>query len=92
MAEEKSKLQRLFEAGEFVVTGEIGPPRGADVEHVHKAAEGLRGVIDAANVTDNQTSILRMSSIAGVLLAQQKNSGRCCPDDLQGQEQNSHSE
>lgn len=72
MAEEKSKLQRLFEAGEFVVTGEIGPPRGADGAHIHKAAEELRGIIDAANVTDNQTSILRMSSIAGAILAQQK--------------------
>lgn len=72
MAEEKSRLQKLFEAGEFVVTGEIGPPRGADAEHIHKAAEGLNGIIDAANVTDNQTSILRMSSIAGAILAQQK--------------------
>jgi methylenetetrahydrofolate reductase (NADPH) len=72
MAEEKSRLQSLFEAGHFVVTGEIGPPMGADTGHVYKAAEALKGVIDAANVTDNQTSILRMSSIAGALLAQQK--------------------
>jgi methylenetetrahydrofolate reductase (NADPH) len=72
MAEEKSRLQSLFEAGQFVVTGEIGPPMGADSSHVYKAAEELRGVIDAANVTDNQTSILRMSSIAGSLLAQEK--------------------
>jgi len=72
MVEEKGRLQRLFEAGEFVVTGEVGPPMGADASHVYHAAEALNGVIDAANVTDNQTSILRMSSIAGSLLVQQK--------------------
>ena len=72
MSEDKSRLQRLFEAGEFAVTGEIGPPKGADASSVLKAAEELNGIIDAANVTDNQTSILRMSSIAGSLLAQSK--------------------
>lgn len=72
MAEEKSRLQSLFEAGHFVVTGEIGPPMGADTGHVYKAAEELKGYVDAANVTDNQTSILRMSSIGGSFLAQQK--------------------
>jgi len=72
MAEERSRLQSLFEAGEFVVTGEIGPPMGADTAHVYHVAEELKGIIDAANVTDNQTSILRMSSIAASLLAQQK--------------------
>jgi len=72
MAEEKSRLQRLFETGEFVVTGEVGPPMGADAEHVLHAAEVLSSTIDAVNVTDNQTSILRMSSIAASLLVQQK--------------------
>lgn len=72
MGEEKSRLQRLFETGEFVVTGEVGPPMGADAEHVLHAAEVLNSTIDAVNVTDNQTSILRMSSIAASLLVQQK--------------------
>lgn len=72
MSEEKSRLQRLFESGAFVVTGEVGPPMGADAGHVYHAAEALTGIIDAANVTDNQTSILRMSSIAASLLVQQK--------------------
>ena len=62
----------MFEAGEFVITGEVGPPMGADTDHVYHSAEALSGIIDAANVTDNQTSILRMSSIAASLLVQQK--------------------
>ncbi|MDR1573902.1 MAG: methylenetetrahydrofolate reductase [Clostridiales Family XIII bacterium] len=70
--EKKSRLQRLFEAGTFVVTGEVGPPMGADADHVYRAAEALNGVTDAANVTDNQASVLRMSSIAASLLVQRK--------------------
>ncbi len=59
-----SKLEKLLTAGHFVVTGELGPPRGADVEVIKKKAEHLRGVVDAINVTDNQTSVVRMSSLA----------------------------
>jgi methylenetetrahydrofolate reductase (NADPH) len=70
MENKGSKLQALFEAGEFVVTGEVGPPMGADTEHVTGAADKLLGYIDAANITDNQTSILRMSSIAAACLTQ----------------------
>ena len=66
----KSRLRTLFEAGEFVVTGEIGPPMGAEASHVEEAANSLCGCIDAANITDNQTSILRMSSIGAALLVQ----------------------
>jgi methylenetetrahydrofolate reductase (NADPH) len=59
-----STLEKVLEAGEFAVTGELGPPKGTDVEVVTKKAEHVRGVVDAVNVTDNQTSIVRMSSIA----------------------------
>jgi methylenetetrahydrofolate reductase (NADPH) len=59
-----SALERLLDAGVFVVTGEAGPPRGTDVDVLRKKAELLRGSIDAVNVTDNQTSIVRMSSVA----------------------------
>jgi methylenetetrahydrofolate reductase (NADPH) len=65
-----SRLQKLFEAGRFVVTAEIGPPMSADVSHVENAADRLRGIADAVNVTDNQTAIVRMSSLAGACLAQ----------------------
>jgi methylenetetrahydrofolate reductase (NADPH) len=66
-----SKLERLLEAGQFVVTGECGPPKGADVEKLKKKAEYLVGNVDAVNVTDNQTAIVRMSSIgASAVLVQ----------------------
>jgi methylenetetrahydrofolate reductase (NADPH) len=59
-----SNLEKILEKGEFVVTGELGPPKGNDVEVIKTKAAYLRGYVDAINVTDNQTSIVRMSSIA----------------------------
>ena len=59
-----SNLEKLFEKGEFVITGELGPPKGTDVEVVKKKAAMLKGNVDAVNITDNQTAIVRMSSIA----------------------------
>ncbi len=49
---------------QFVVTGELGPPRGCDAEAVRKKAVMLKGSVDAVNITDNQTAIVRMSSMA----------------------------
>lgn len=69
---EKSKLQKILEAGNFSVTAEIGPPVSADAEVVAQKARALKGFIDAANVTDNQTAIVRMSSIAASCLALQE--------------------
>lgn len=69
---EKSKLQQILESGQFSVTAEIGPPISADAEIVREKARELRGVIDAANVTDNQTAIVRMSSIAASCLSLQE--------------------
>jgi len=59
-----SNLQQLLFDGKFVVTGECGPPRGSDPEIVRNKAQLLKGFVDAVNVTDNQTAIVRMSSIA----------------------------
>ena len=59
-----SNLEQLVAAGHFVVTGELGPPKGWDREVIERKGEQLRGVVDAVNVTDNQTAIVRMSSIA----------------------------
>jgi len=67
MAEEKSKLQSLFEQGEFAVTCEIGPPKNALGDGIRKHTEHLKPFVDAVNLTDNQTAIVRLSSIgAGV--------------------------
>jgi len=59
-----SKLQEILAKGEFAVTAECGPPRGANPEIIRKKGEVLNGYVDAVNVTDNQTAIVRMSSIA----------------------------
>ncbi|RJQ65808.1 MAG: methylenetetrahydrofolate reductase [Desulfobacteraceae bacterium] len=58
------KLERVLSDGGFAVTAECGPPRGADSGIIRKKAELLKGFVDAVNVTDNQTAIVRMSSIA----------------------------
>ena len=59
-----SRLQEILTKGDFAVTAECGPPRGANPEVIRKKGEILNGYVDAVNVTDNQTAIVRMSSIA----------------------------
>ena len=59
-----SKLEKLLRKGEFVVTAELGPPRGASREMVEEKAKILKGFADAYNLTDCQTAMVRLSSIA----------------------------
>ena len=59
-----SNLERILAAGHFAVTAEIGPPRGPDPAAVKAKAALVKGIADAYNVTDNQTAVVRMSSIA----------------------------
>jgi len=64
-----SNLERVLKSGNFAVTAELGPPQSADAEVIRKKAAVLRGYCDAVNITDNQTAIVRMSSIgAGAIL------------------------
>ncbi len=67
----RSRLEQVFASGKFAVTGELGPPKSADAEEVKENAEHLAGAVDAVNITDNQTAIVRMSSIAAGVLALQ---------------------
>lgn len=64
----ESNLKRVLETGQFTVTAECGPPKGADPEAVLNKAERLKDVVDAVNITDNQTAIVRMSSMASCVL------------------------
>jgi len=57
-----SNLEKVLKAGHFAFTGECGPPRGANVEHLKEKIAYLKGMVDAVNVTDNQTAVVRMSS------------------------------
>jgi 5,10-methylenetetrahydrofolate reductase len=63
-----SNLERVLESGKFAVTCELGPPKGCDTAEVRELAQLLKGNVDAANVTDNQTAVVRMSSIGAAKL------------------------
>jgi methylenetetrahydrofolate reductase (NADPH) len=63
-----SNLQRALAEGRFAVTAELGPPRGCDAAAVRKKAQILKGWVHAANVTDNQAAIVRMSSLSTGLI------------------------
>jgi len=62
-----SNLEKLLNRGEFVVTAELGPPKGVNINIVINKVKILKGFCDAVNITDNQTSIVRMSSIASAI-------------------------
>jgi len=59
-----SNLEKVLKAGHFAFTGECGPPKGANIEHLKEKISHLKGVVDAVNVTDNQTAVVRLSSWA----------------------------
>ena len=58
------KLSELLKEGKFVVTAEVAPPKGVDVSEMLKNAEYLRGKVHAVNVTDQQSSVMRLGSLA----------------------------
>jgi methylenetetrahydrofolate reductase (NADPH) len=62
-------LREAITTGRFAVTAEIGPPRGADPAAITRKAQMLHGWVDAANITDNQGAHVRLSSLAGSVLA-----------------------
>ena len=59
----ESRLEKILSSGHFAVTGELGPPKSADLETLKHHAEEMRNHVDAYNITDNQTAIVRTSSI-----------------------------
>jgi methylenetetrahydrofolate reductase (NADPH) len=67
-----SNLEKVLEAGHFAFTGELGPPRGSGAHEVREKAQHLKGMVDAVNITDNQTAMVRMSSWAASLLLLQE--------------------
>lgn len=56
-------LQSKLESGKFAITCEVGPLKGTDITEVEEAAELLRDKVDAANVTDQQSSVMRLGSL-----------------------------
>ena len=67
-----SWLKQILASGRFAITAEVGPPKGTDAEVIRKKCELLKSSVDAINITDNQTAIVRMSSFASCLIAQQQ--------------------
>jgi len=66
-----TNLEKILESGGFSVTAEAGPPRGSSVRVIQRKGELLKNCSDALNVTDNQTAIVRMSSLSGCVLLKQ---------------------
>jgi methylenetetrahydrofolate reductase (NADPH) len=62
-----SRLEKILRAGHLAVTSECGPPRGSDAHHIKKKAEMIKNHVDAINITDNQTSVTRLCSLASCI-------------------------
>jgi len=62
-----SRLEKVLASGNLAVTSECGPPRGSDPEDITKKAEMIRNYVDAINITDNQTSVTRLCSLASCI-------------------------
>jgi len=62
-----SKLEKILAAGHLAVTSECGPPRGSDPQAITAKAEMIRDYVDAINITDNQTSMTRLCSLAACI-------------------------
>ncbi|HIJ59312.1 MAG TPA: methylenetetrahydrofolate reductase [Nitrospirae bacterium] len=67
-----SNLERVILSGNPAVTAELGPPMSADGSEIRHKAKLLKGFCDAANITDCQTAVVRISSIAGAVIALQE--------------------
>ncbi len=68
----ESRLKKILTGGLFAVTAECGPPKGADPEVIRKKGNLLKGFVDSINVTDNQTGVVRLSSLAACAILRQE--------------------
>ncbi|HMK34951.1 MAG TPA: methylenetetrahydrofolate reductase [Desulfomonilaceae bacterium] len=66
-----SRFKEALDSGKFVVTAEIGPPKGVNIEPMKHHVSLLKDVVDAMNITDNQSSVLRYPSLGGALLVKE---------------------
>ena len=62
----------LVKQGKFVISAEVGPPKGVDTQEMIETAELMRGRVDAINVTDQQSSVMRLGSLATCCLLKEK--------------------
>jgi methylenetetrahydrofolate reductase (NADPH) len=66
-----SSFEKALESGKFVVTSEVAPPKGTSLEKMHHHIDLLKDKVDAMNVTDHQSSVMRFPSLGGVLLVKE---------------------
>jgi methylenetetrahydrofolate reductase (NADPH) len=64
----KPSIEEILDSGKFLVSGEIGPPKGPDIEEMKEHIELLKDIVHAMNITDNQSSVMRYPSLATALL------------------------
>jgi 5,10-methylenetetrahydrofolate reductase len=67
-----SKFKLLLDSGKFIMTSEIGPPKGTNIEKMHHHIDILKDKVDAINVTDHQSSVMRFPSIGGCLAIEER--------------------
>jgi len=67
----ESRLEKVLASGQLAVTSEVGPPRGCNVDVIKEKANMIKDYVDGINITDNQTAMVRMSSIAGGIAIKQ---------------------
>ena len=67
-----SKLKQVLSSGKFVITSEIGPPKGTNIEKMLHHIDLLKDKVDALNVTDHQNSAMRFPSLGGCLAIQER--------------------
>ena len=67
----KSLFEEKLNSDKFLVTTEVGPPKGTDISEMVHHIEALKGKVDAINVTDHQSSVMRFPSLGGCLLVQE---------------------
>ena len=70
-AKTPSRLEKVLAAGHLAVTSECGPPRGSDPQVIEEKANLIKDYVDAVNITDNQTSVTRMCSLAACIRLKQ---------------------
>jgi methylenetetrahydrofolate reductase (NADPH) len=68
----ESRLKKVLQQGSFAVTAECGPPKGADPQVIKNKGKMLKGFVDSVNVTDNQTGVVRLSSLAACAILLQE--------------------
>jgi methylenetetrahydrofolate reductase (NADH) len=66
-----NKFKDAFDKGEFVITGEVGPPKGTDIEKLKEDIELLKDKVHGLNVTDNQSSVMRIGTFSVCKLIQE---------------------